>query len=59
MPIISVRDLTTTSRLGEVAVPAQRGVSLDVDAHESADARLVRTAASLWATSSSPFSLFH
>jgi putative ABC transport system ATP-binding protein len=33
-PLISVRDLTKTYRLGEVAVPALRGVSLDVNGGE-------------------------
>jgi putative ABC transport system ATP-binding protein len=33
-PLISVRELTKTYNLGEVAVPALRGVSLDVDAGE-------------------------
>jgi putative ABC transport system ATP-binding protein len=33
-PLISVRELTKTYNLGKVAVPALRGVSLDVDAGE-------------------------
>jgi putative ABC transport system ATP-binding protein len=33
-PLISVRDLTKTYSLGEVAIPALRGVSLDVEAGE-------------------------